>query len=265
MTDAMGKGTLPSRLRLRVRALVVAVAGALGTHGRRMVLVLMTGLGLLITSVAAASAIDRGKDIRAALAVGMALTVIGVFGDRISEVTAKWGDKELAVKQVIDEAGRRIDRLTADEATPEPVREELRQISTDVEVARRLTDAAPRRRGQRPAAWHPEHLVAPTGDVLLKLSGPSSLALAHPRRFRCTVTSTDGASVSAIREPSMIGMASVSMYGGTRVELRWPDEFAGAVPVEGRFYVTWSTASTATVGLLPDAWADVAYDVFTSG
>jgi len=260
----MGKGvrTLPRRLRLRLRAFAVAVPGFLGAYGHRMVLVLMTGLGLVITSVAAASALDR-KDVRAALVVGMTLLIIGVFGDRISEFTAKWGDKELAVK-VIDEAGKRIERLSSDEATPEPLRKELRELGTDVEVARRLTEASgePRRRAQHWAAWHPEHLVATTGDVLLKLTGPSDIGLAYPRRFRCTVTSAQGVSVSAVREPSVIGMASASGFGRTTIEFRWPDEFAGALPVGGKFYVTWSTASTVVIGLLPDEWTDVAFDAF---
>ena len=82
MTNTIGK-----ELRLRLRASAAAVSGFLGTYAHRVVLTLITGLGLVITAVAAASALDR-KDVRAALVVGMTLLILGVFGNRISEVTA---------------------------------------------------------------------------------------------------------------------------------------------------------------------------------
>lgn len=230
-----------------------------------MVLASMVMFGIALGLLGAVTA-WRERNAVSLLVVGFGAVLIGLFGERITELVLKIGDNELQVRQQVreelaPEIGRvrhRVDELAKAPDTPDALRTSLEEIGQDVE---RVQDA-PLRPVRRGDYYHARHLLGPGGEVLLELTGPS-LQLMLPAKIRCSVITPAGGTAAAERSTQDAGI-STSALQPMLVKLRWPDDFAD-VSVPGKYHVEWARQDPLSSMSFLERWETIAIDSFALG
>ncbi|MGH9890571.1 MAG: hypothetical protein ACREA0_01010, partial [bacterium] len=252
---------------MRRRALVATVF--LLSRARAFVLVLMIGGGLAMVAWGAVLSSRAGNAVPI-LVAAFVLVLAGLFGDRVTHLTAKWGDKEIAVNVAESTAKLRndIDELAEAKDVPEPVRTELRRLGDEAgvvseaaaDIAQSARPAERRPRSTRTRPYEATHLISETGqDVLLELKCPHSGLFGpwQPHLARCTVSLAAGPSSTVEREIALLPL------GPATVTVRWPDEFPDPDVRSGKYYVDWSVKQPFGISaLMGSPWDRVAIDAF---
>jgi hypothetical protein len=235
--------------------------GALGVIG---------ALGVALTVAGTWKAFEH-DDTRAMLAAGVALIALALLADRLTSLNAKWGQAEIAfelaerrIAGASEKVAEEIAAITADEETPEALRDRLAQLD------RRLAEIlSTRRRGSTDwlysaGGYHVAHVVGGDGEIQLELSHPMGSVFAGTAvaetlmttQVRCDVTSPDGQRWTATAVPEF----EFEVGRRWRVRLRWPSDF-DATLIHGSYRVDWLQLAGLALGLAD--WDVVATDSFT--
>lgn len=205
------------------------------------------------------------------LTVAVVLVLAGVFGDRITQLTAKWGDKEVGITVAEKNAqlARDLDNLADDQETPEPIRQELRRLGDEAESVATVASSAASRSGSslashRSSPYVATHLIGKQGEAALTLELPGAgmtYSLFGLTEARCTVTTKSGVSAT-----TQVNVEARRPFGAPVAEVRWPDDFPDMEqPRPGKYFVDWHVKQlglAAYAALMGSPWRRVAIDSF---